>query len=149
MVHSHWVKYHFFKIAVVSECTIKRLGYLPSNMDVGTCGSFIINGLPTTILCYDKKYKGERFPSTTCRSLTRKNDGALSEIKDFIFESEFEIDRFPIPNPTSRHTHATMANYRGSPLLLGGGVCATPEMFNAIGNPPRWVTGPDYPYSFQ
>ena len=75
--------------------------------------------------------------------MTRKTDGALSEINDFVFESEFEIDRFPIPNPTYQHTQATMANYRGSPLLLG----FMPEMFNAIGNPPRWVTGPAYPYS--
>ena len=114
---------------------------------VDTCGSFMINDLPTTILCYDYQYYGELFPSTTCRSLTRKNDGALSEIKDFVFESEFEIDRFPIPNPTYRHTQATMANYRGSPLLLGGGAGDWPEMFNAIGNPPRWVQGPAYPYS--
>ena len=59
----HKLKYHLFQISVVSECTLKRLGDLPFSFDTGTCGTLMV-----------------------------RNDGALSDINDFIFDSEFEID---------------------------------------------------------
>ena len=129
-------------MAVVSECTIKRLGILPFDFNGGTCGTFLINSLPTILLCFD--WNGSK-----CRSLTRKTDGALSEIKDFDFETEFEIDGVPVPDSTYDHYRATMANYQGFPLILGGWTEGNNklEMLNTIENPPRWVEGTDYSYS--
>ena len=84
-----------------------------------------------------------------CRSLTRRNDGALSDIVDFVFSSEFEIDRIVIPDSTHDHDFATLANYQGFPLILGGYLTGKLEMLNTMENPPRWVNyeGTDYPYS--
>jgi len=86
--------------------------------------------------------------------LTRKTDGALSEIKDFDFETEFEIDGVPVPDSKYDHNLATMANYEGFPLILGGWTWADGgnnklEMLNTIENPPVWVEGTDYPYSVE
>jgi len=106
----------------------------------------MINSLPTIILCCG--WNGKR----KCRSFTRKTDGALSEIKDFDFETEFKIDGVPVPDSTYDHNLATMANYQGFPLILGGLNLSYQgnnklELLNTIENPPRWVEGTDYPYS--
>ena len=109
----------------------------------------MIESLPTILLCFD--WNGRK----KCRSLTRKNDGALSDIDDFAFDSEFQIDRIVIPDPTNDHYWATIANYQGFPLILGGwdgynqGGNNKLEMLNTMENPPRWVEyeGTDYPYS--
>ena len=109
----------------------------------------MIDSLPTILLCFDWYEKRK------CRSLTRRNDGALGDINDFVFENEFEIDEVSIPDSTHIHYHATMANYQGFPLILGGLNSGTwngnnkLEMLDTIENSPRWVEyeGTDYPYS--
>ena len=128
---------------MVSDCTVKRLGDLPFDFQLGTCGTFIIDSLPTILLCFD--YDERR----KCRSLTRRNDGLLSDISDFAFDSEFQIDRIIIPDSTHDHYWATMANYQGFPLILGGWENNKLEMLNTMENPPRWVEyeETDYPYS--
>ena len=109
------MKYHPFQISVISDCTLKRLGDLPFDFAAGTCGTFMIASLPTILLCFD--YYEER----KCRLLTRKNDGTLTDINDFAFDSEFQIDEIVIPDSTHDHYQATIANYQGFPLILGGG----------------------------
>ena len=106
------MKYHLLKISVVSECTVKRLGKLPFDFRSGMCGKFMIDNLPTILLCYDDEDR-------KCRSLTRRKDGALSYIEDFAFDSEFQIDKIVIPDSTHDHYPTTMANYQGFPLILG------------------------------
>ena len=128
---------------MVSECTVKRLGDLPFDFTYGTCGLFTIDSLPTILLCFDWDKTEE------CRSLTRTNDGALTDIKDFNFDSEFQIDRMVIPDSTHEHDFATIANYQGFPLILGGDTNNKLEMLNTKENPLRWIEydRSDYPYS--
>ena len=134
---------------MVSECTIKRLEDLSFDFDRGTCGTFMIGGLPTILLCFDY-IEGRR-----CRSLTRRNDDALKDINNFVFDNEFEIDNIVIPDSTHSHYTATIANYQGFPLVLGGynltGMFGNNklEMLNTMDNQLRWIgyDGTDYPYS--
>ena len=128
---------------MVSECTVKRLGYLPFGFDVGTCGTFMIDSLPTILLCFDWNERRK------CRSLTRRNDGTLTDINDFAFDSEFQIDSTINFKSTHDHYYATIANYQGFPLILGGSGNNKLEMLNIMENPPRWIEfdGADYPYS--
>ena len=137
------MKYHKFQISLVSDCTLKRLRDLPFDFEEGTCGTFMIESLPTILLCFNFNERRK------CRSLTRKNDGALSDINDFVFDSEFQIDTIVIPDSTYDHRGATKANHQGFPLILGGDGNSKLEMLNTIENPPRWVEyeGTDYPYS--
>ena len=137
------LKYHPFQISVVSDCTVKRLGDLPFDFNEGTCGTFMIESLPTILLCFDW------YVERKCRSLTKRNDGALSDIKDFAFDSEFQIDKIVIPDSTHDHYGAKIANYQGYPLILGGYDSNKLEMLNIMENPPRWIeyAGTDYPYS--
>ena len=102
----------------------------------------MIESLPTILLCFD--WNGRK----KCRSLTRKNDGALSDINDFAFDSEFQIDEIVIPDSTHDHYGARIANYQGFPLILGGFYNNKLERLNTMENPPRWVEyeGTDYPY---
>ena len=100
----------------------------------------MIDSLPTVLLCLS--WNGE----IKCRSLTRRNDGELSGFNDFVFESEFEIDRIAIPDSTHAHYRATMANYQGFPLILGGWENNKLEMLNTMENTPSWIEGTDYPY---
>ena len=125
---------------MVSDCTLKRLGDLPFDFTFGTCGTFIIDSAPRILLCFDDNERRK------CRLLTRRNDGALSDINDFVFDSEFELDRVVIPDPEHDHYLATIANYQGVPLILGGALNNKLEMLNTVENPPRWVEGTDYPY---
>ena len=126
---------------MVSDYTVKRIGYLPFDFVYGTCGTFMIDSLPIILLCFDF------YERKKCRSLSRKNDGALSDIEDFAFDSEFQIDRIVIPDSTHDHYQATMANYQGFPLILGGLRNDKLEMLNTIENTPSWVEGTDYPYT--
>ena len=128
---------------MVSECTVKHLGDLPFDFDLGTCGTFMINGLPTILLCFDTN------ENRKCRSLTRRKDGVLNDIKDFDFDSEFQIDNIGILDPAHNHNLATIANYQGFPLILGGQFNDKLEMLNIMEKPPRWIEneGPDFPYS--
>ena len=110
----------------------------------------MINWLSTIIFCfssYDWNY---------CRSLTRKNGAALSEIQDFKFDTEFEIDKVPISNSTYHHYGSKIANYQGFPLVLGGGVHIGEfnnklELLNIVENRTRWIQleAADYPFSKQ
>ena len=120
---------------------MNRLGDLPFDFVLGTCGSFTIGSLSIILLCFDENERRK------CRSLKRINDGALSDITDFAFDSEFEIDT--IPDSTHDHHAATIANYQGSPLILGGSTNNKLEMLNSMENQPRWVEyeETDYPYS--
>ena len=129
---------------MVSECTVKRLGDLPFDFEGGTCGTYIIDSVPTILLCFDRAESGRK---RRCRSLAR-NDGTLSDIKDFVFDSEFQIDKIVIPDSTYDHYAATIANYQGFPLILGGNNNKL-EMLNTIENPLRWMEyeGIDNPYS--
>ena len=106
----------------------------------------MIDSSPTILLCFD--YNERR----KCRSLTRRNNGALSGINGFLFYSEFEIDKLDIPDSTHDHDVATMANYQGFPLILGGGINQGMgnnklEMLNTMKNNPSWIEGTDFPYS--
>ena len=127
---------------MVSDCTLKRLGDLPFDFQWGTCGTFMIESLPTILLCFGANEE------TKCRSLTRRNDGALSDITDFAFDPEFQINRIAIPNSTHDHSRTTIANYQGFPLILGGTINNKLEMLNTMVNPPRWIdyVGTEYPY---
>ena len=127
---------------MVSDYTVKRIGYLPFDFVYGTCGTFMIDSLPIILLCFDF------YERKKCRSLSRKNDGALSDIEDFAFDSEFQINKIVIPDSTHSHSYATIANYQGFPLILGGRENNKLEMLNIMENPPRWVEyeETDYPY---
>ena len=144
---------HFLGIkSEIYQCTVKRIGDLPFGFSKGTCGTFLINSLPTILLCFDSMdiiTMGRR-----CRSLTRRNDGPLS-IKDFVFDAEFEVKKVAVP--VSAHTHwmATMANYLGLPIVLGGSSSDWTsennklEILNTMETPLAWIKKEriDYPYS--
>ena len=102
----------------------------------------MIDSLPTILLCFD--WNEER----KCRSLTRRNDGALGDVNNFSFDSEFDFDKLVIPDSTHYHYGATLANYQGFPLILGDWYNNKLEMLDIMNNPPRWVEydGTDYPY---
>ena len=137
------MKYHPFQISVVIDCTVKRLGDLPFEFEFGTCGTFMIDSLPTILLCFNRNEE------RNCRSLTRRNNRALNGIKDFDFDSEFQLDGIVIPDSTHNHNDTTIANYQGFPLILGGTNNNQLEMLNTMENPPRWIEyeETDYPYS--
>ena len=99
----------------------------------------MIDSIPTILLCF---YIGG---DTRCRSLIRRNDGALRDINDFQFDSEFEIDKINILDTTHEHS-GEIANYQGFPLILGGSNNKL-EVLNIFENPPRWVEETDYPYA--
>ena len=130
---------------MVSECTVKRLGDLSFSFWFDTCRTFMINGLPTILLCFSDRTK-------SCRSLTRKNDSSLSGIMDFVFDAEFEVNGVVIPDSTHSHFGGTLANYQGFPLILGGRWLDANnklEMLNTIKTHLEWVEheGTEYPYS--
>ena len=122
---------------------MERLGELPFYFEYGTCGTFMIGSLSTILLCFDWNERSK------CPSLTRRDDGTLTDIKDFAFDSEFQIDQIAIPDSTHDHLYVTIANYQGFPLILGGRYNNKLEMLNLMENPPRWIEydGTDYPYS--
>ena len=101
----------------------------------------MIDSSPTVLLCFNYNEKRK------CRSLTRRNDGALVDINDFTSDSEFEFDKIAIPNSKHDHYPTTMANYQGFPLILGGSGNNKLKMLNTLENTPSWIKGTDYPYS--
>ena len=101
----------------------------------------MIESSPTILLCFDLREKRK------CRLLTRRSNGELSGINGFAFYSEFEIDKVAIPDSTHGHYEATMANYQGFPLILGGLNNNRLEMINIMENTPSWMEGTDYPYA--
>ena len=103
----------------------------------------MIESIMTILLCFpainDKR---------SCRSLTRKNNGLLSNIDAFDFETEFELNKVAIPDSKHDHWMSSIANYQGFPLVLGGTNNAKLEMLDTNQSPPEWVDyeGTDYPY---
>ena len=129
-------------MSVVSECTVKRLGDLPFQFTIGSCGTFLINNAPTIILCFS-----ESDEKRNCRSLIRTNGGTLGDFNGGIgFDSEFGLGS--LPNSNHDHWMSSIANYQGFPLVLGGTNNNKLEMLNTMKNPPEWVEyeGTDYPY---
>ena len=105
----------------------------------------MINSLPTILLCFD--WIDYKTRSKRCRSLTRRNDGPLSGIQDFVFDAEFEVNKVAISDSAHLHLHATMANYFGLPLILGGSNNNKLEMLNTTESLPAWIEHKNYPYS--
>ena len=79
--------------------------------------------------------------------MTRRNESQL-KIDDFVFDSEFQVDRIVIPDSTHDHWMSSIANYKGFPLVLGGTNNAKLEMLDTMKSPPEWVEyeRTDYPY---
>lgn len=95
----------------------------------------MIKNLLTSLLCFSET-DGKR----KCRSLTRKNDDLLSEIRNFDFNNEFDVDGFPIPDSVYDHWMASLANYLGFPLILGGKNNVMLEMLDTGKNVSEWIT---------
>ena len=128
---------------MVSECTVKRLGDLPFDFSIGACGTFVIESLTTILLCFEKSDERRK-----CRSLKRKNDGPLSSVNNFVFDTEFDLDPVLIPDTKHDHWMSSIANYQGFPLVLGATNNNKLEMLDAMKSPPEWVQyeETDYPY---
>ena len=140
------------QISLVTDCTVRHIGELPFYFSVGTCGSFMIYSLLSILLCFHQTNADRK-----CQSLTRRKDGPLSDIEDFVFDAEFEVNKVAIPDSAHPHWLATIANYRGFPLVLGGVSQNRDdwefnnklEILNTIGTTPTWIEyeGTEYPYS--
>ena len=122
---------------------MKRLGDLPFDFSIGACGTFVIESLTTILLCFEKSDERRK-----CRSLKRKNDGPLSSVNNFVFDTEFDLDPLLIPDTKHDHWMSSIANYQGFPLVLGATNNNKLEMLDAMKSPPEWVQyeETDYPY---
>ena len=118
---------------------MRRIGDMPFDFNIGSCGTFMIETLLTILLCFSGSIERK-----TCRSLTITANGPLSSINDFIFEDE----RVVIPDSTYDHWMAPIASYQGFPLIVGGTNNNKLEMLDTTKNPPEWIQydGTDYPY---
>ena len=80
--------------------------------------------------------------------MRRRNDGPLSSVNNFDFETEFDLD--PVVIPDSKHDHwmSSIANYQGFPLVLGATNNNKLEILDTMKSPPEWVEyeGTNYPY---
>ena len=127
----------------MSECTVKRLGDLPFDFSIGACGTFVIESLTTILLCFEKSDERRK-----CRSLKRKNDGPLSSVNNFVYDTELDLN--PVVIPDSKHDHwmSSIANYQGFPLVLGATNNNKLEILDTMKSPPEWVEyeGTNYPY---
>ena len=101
----------------------------------------MINDQPTILLCFD------RIDQRRCRSLIRKNDIALRNIKNFSFDDEFDLDTVIIPDSNYSHAYTKMANYQGYPLILGGWYNVKLEMLVTTEFPIQWNEQTDYPFA--
>ena len=121
-----------------------RLGDLSFDFTIGTCGTFMIDGITTILLCFSGTDERRR-----CRSLKRKNDGPLTSITNFEFENEF--DTYDIADSTHDHWMASLASYQGFPLILGGTNNNKLEMLDTTKNLFEWIEyeGTEYPYENQ
>ena len=102
----------------------------------------MIDASPTIILCFDW------IAESRCRSLTPRNDSETGDI--FVFNSDYEFEIDKVIFGASKHSHygATMANYGGFPLILGGINNNNLELLNTIENPPRWIEYEETTYPF-
>ena len=106
----------------------------------------MIDSLPTMLLCFD----ADDYMTGRCRSLTRRNDGPLRDLKDLVFGAEFEVNKVAIPDSAHPHSMSTIANYLGLPLAFGGFTGKNKvEILNTMKSPPAWIELEDYPYSDQ
>ena len=119
---------------------MRRLGDLPFDFIDGTCGTFMINDQPTILLCFDF------YDKRGCRSLIRKNEIALGNIKNFTFDGQFDLDTVNIPDSKYEHTDAKMANYQGYPLILGDWYHAKLEMLVTTESSIHWNEQTDFPF---
>ena len=98
-----------FKISVISDCSLKRIGDLPFEFSSGSCGTFNIGGVPKIFLCF---YAGD-CEQRTCKTLTRVNGNEmpLGEHEEFNFENEFIVEN----STDSRYNHwmSAFGNYQG------------------------------------
>ena len=80
--------------------------------------------------------------------MRRRNDGPLSSVNNFEFDTEFDLN--PVVIPDSKHNHwlSSIAIYQGFPLVLGATDNVKLEMLDTMKSPPEWVEyeGTDYPY---
>ena len=104
----------------------------------------MIDSVMTILLCFSGT--NER---RICRALTQRNDNALSRITDFVFDTEFELDRVSIPGSKHDHWMSSIANYQGFPLVLGGTNNVELEMLDTRKKPLEWVQYEDTDYKFQ
>ena len=106
----------------------------------------MIDSILTILLCFAGANERK-----SCRSLTRKTDGLLSTINEFVFDDEFEVNRVSIQDSTHDHWMASLANYQGFPLILGGTNNNKLEMLDTMKSPAEWIQyeGTDYPYQNQ
>ena len=100
----------------------------------------MINDQPTVLLCFD------RDNTKKCRSLIRKNDGELTNINNFSFDDEFDVDKIIIPDSKYDHRDTKMANYQGYPLILGDWYHAKLEMLVTTESSIHWNEQTDFPF---
>ena len=120
---------------------MRRLGDLPFEFERGTCGTFMINNQPTILLCFDRENEKR------CRSLIRKNDGELTNINNFSFDDQFDLDTVIIPDSKYDHHDTKMANYQGYPLILGDWGHSKLEMLVTTESSIQWNEQTDYPFA--
>ena len=120
---------------------MKRLGNLPFDFSWGSCGSFIWKNETVLLLCF------EYFEKRKCQSLKRLTDNLLSTIEDFDFDLEFNLKAEPSPHHS--HYSASIANYKGFPMVLGG--CGESKCHNKLEifdfNRNQWFYGDEYTLS--
>ena len=123
---------------------MKRLGELSILFASGTCGTYMIDGQETILFCFNYgNTKG-------CKSFIRKNNDELKNINNFLFNAEFQLTTFIIPDSKYEHyyKHGTLklAKYKGYPLILGGNN-AKLEMLITAESFFEWNEQTDYPYA--
>ena len=101
----------------------------------------MIGGTSTILLCFSETNEKRR-----CRTLTRKKGGSLESINGFGFDNEFFTRN--IPDSAHDHWMASLANYQGFPLILGGTNNNKLEMLDITKSSLEWLEyeGTDYPY---
>ena len=124
------------QISVVTDCGISRLGDLEFDFDSGSCGTFIIKDKPIILLCFSFGWNTRQ-----CRTLQNRYNGSLPAGADFYtsFQTKFIVDS------TEDHTGATIANYKGFLLVLGGLTNTKLEMFDFSRK--LWVQKAGYPFT--
>ena len=128
--------YDNLQISVVTDCGISRLGDLEFDFDSGSCGTFNIKDKPIILLCFSFGWNTRQ-----CRTLQSHNNGSLPAGADFYtsFQTEFIVDS------TEDHTGATIANYKGFLLALGGLTNTKLEVFDFSRK--LWVQKAGYPFT--
>ena len=128
--------YKLLQISVVNNCGISRLGNLEFDFDAGSCGTFIIKNKPKILLCFSFGWNARQ-----CRTLQNRNNGSIPAGADFYSSSQAEY----IVDSTEDHIGATIANYKGFPLALGGLTNTKLEMFDFSRK--LWVQKAGYPFT--